>query len=485
MRSSIKWMLLGAIAVMVTSCKLGRSYVRPDLDLPDQLVHDREGSKPAPADTFSMADLHWWELYGDTILQGLIRQTLEHNKDLLAASAKIKELAALRRVDLSKLAPQIDGKLYADKDAENYGGHHYKSDPELTAKFLLSWELDLWGNLRWGAERSRAQLLQSVENRRALQVSLVAQVAQSYFELVALDNELSIVRQTLRAREEGVRLAKIRFEGGLTSETSYQQAQVELARTATLLPGLERSITVKENEIALLTGSFPRTILRNSNQPLLADEPVSTMPLPAPNDTSALFGRAPESLPVGLSSALMERRPDIRAAERSLMAANAEVGVAFTNLFPRISLTAQYGLESDDIRNLLQSPAHFLSANLLQPIFAMGRNRAQLKAKKAAYEQSVYQYEKQVITAFKEVSDAIVSYNKSNEVFEARQKLERASFSNNKLANLQYLNGYINYLDVLDAQRGYFDAQVGLSNALRDRQLALVQLYKALGGGWE
>ena len=319
----------------------------------------------------------------------------------------------------------------------------------------------------------------------ALQVSLVAQVAQSYFELVALDNELFIVRQTLRAREEGVRLAKIRFEGGLTSETSYQQAQVELARTATLVPGLERSITMKENEIALLTGTFPRNIVRNRDNILRTDKSASTMPLLALKDTTDLFGRAPETLPVGLSSALMERRPDVRAAERSLMAANAEVGVAFTNLFPRISLTAQYGLESDEIRNLLQSPAHFLSANLLQPIFAMGRNRAQLKAKKAAYEQSVYQYEKQVITAFKEVSDAIVSYNKSNEVFEARQKLERASFSNNKLANLQYLNGYINYLDVLDAQRGYFDAQVGLSNALRDRQLALVQLYKVLGGGWE
>ena len=485
MKIYIKWMLFGAIAMLVTSCKLGKAYVRPDMTLPDQLAGAREGVDSVPADTFSLADMQWWEIYGDTTLQGLIRQALNQNKDLLAASAKIKELAVLRRVDLSKLAPQIDGKLYADKDAENYGGNHYKSSPELTAKFLLSWELDLWGILRWGAERSKAQLLQSMENKRALQVSLVAQVAQSYFELVALDNELFIVRQTLRAREEGVRLAKIRFEGGLTSETSYQQAQVELARTATLVPGLERSITMKENEIALLTGTFPRNIVRNRDNILRTDESASTMPLLALKDTTDLFGRAPETLPVGLSSALMERRPDVRAAERSLMAANAEVGVAFTNLFPRISLTAQYGLESDEIRNLLQSPAHFLSANLLQPIFAMGRNRAQLKAKKAAYEQSVYQYEKQVITAFKEVSDAIVSYNKSNEVFEARQKLERASFSNNKLANLQYLNGYINYLDVLDAQRGYFDAQVGLSNALRDRQLALVQLYKALGGGWE
>ena len=235
------------VLMLLASCKLGKEYVRPEMKLPE-LNRD----KTAEADTASFADMPWWEVYGDTILQGLIRKTLDQNKDMLTAQAKIKELAALKRVDLSKLFPQIDGKLYADKDAENYGGNHYKSSPELTGKFLLSWEVDLWGNQRWGLEKSKAQLLGAMDNRQALQVSLVAQMAQSYFELVALDHRLKIVRQTLRAREEGVRLAKIRFEGGLTSETSYQQAQVELARTATLVPDLERSISEKENEIALL-----------------------------------------------------------------------------------------------------------------------------------------------------------------------------------------------------------------------------------------
>lgn len=448
------------VLMLLASCKLGKEYVRPDMKLPEL---NRENT--AEADTASFADMPWWEVYGDTILQGLIRKTLDQNKDMLTAQAKIKELAALKRVDLSKLFPQIDGKLYADKDAENYGGNHYKSSPELTGKFLLSWEVDLWGNQRWGLEKSKAQLLGAMDNRQALQVSLVAQMAQSYFELVALDHRLKIVRQTLRAREEGVRLAKIRFEGGLTSETSYQQAQVELARTATLVPDLERSISEKENEIALLTGNFPYEIPRVELEQIASQW-------------------ADKDIPTGLSSALLERRPDIRAAEKTLMAANAEVGVAFTNLFPKLTLTAQYGLESGELQDFFRSPAHFLSANLLAPIFAMGRNRAQLKAKKAAYEQQVYQYEKQVIIAFKEVRNALIGFNKSKEVFASRKKLEDAAYSNNKLANLQYLNGYISYLDVLDAQRGYFDAQLSMSDAVLGKQLALVQLYKALGGGW-
>lgn len=462
MKSIVRYMIgCGLCTLLLASCKLGKPYVRPELPLPELRPEET-----APADSVSFADLSWWEVYGDTILQDLIRKTLDRNKDMLTASARIKELAALKRVDLSKLFPQVDGKVYAEKDATNYGGDHYKSSPEYQAKFLLSWELDLWGNLRWGMEKSKAQLLGAMEQQKALQVSLVAQMAQSYFELVALDHRLKIVRQTLRAREEGVRLAKIRFEGGLTSETSYQQAQVELARTATLIPDLERSISEKENEIALLTGDFPYQIPRAE----LVD---------------GMARWADEDLPTGLSSALLERRPDIRVAEKTLRAAHADVGVAFTNLFPRLALTAQFGAESEELKDFFRSPAHFLSANLLAPIFAMGRNRAQLKAKKAVYEQQVYQYEKQVLVAFKEVRDALTGFNKSKEVFASRKKLEEAAYGNNKLANLQYLNGYISYLDVLDAQRGYFDAQLSLSDAVLGKQLALVRLYKALGGGWE
>lgn len=445
------------LGVCLTSCQLGKHYTRPDLHLPEQL-------DSTATDTMSIADFRWWEIYTDTTLQTLIRQTLEHNKDMLTAAARLKEMAAQKRIAYANLFPEVKGQLYTDKEAENYGGDSYESVPEYSAKFIASWELDLWGNLRWAKDRSMAQFLQAVENQRALRMTLVAQVAQAYFELVALDNELAIVKQTLRARQESVHLAELRFNGGLTSETAYQQAQVELARTATLVPDLERAIALKENDISFLAGRYPSTVERSHH----------------PQDI-----RLPETLPAGLPSSLLERRPDVRAAEEALIAANAEVGIAYTNLFPRITLTAHYGLESEEFRDFLHSPYHFLSANLLTPLFAMGKNRAALKAKKAACEQAAYQYEKAVLSAFKDARNAIVEFNKIQDIYDAQLELEQAARKSIDLTRTQYLNGYISYLDMLDAQRTYLDAQIALSNAVRDKQIALVQLYKALGGGWE
>ena len=253
---------------------------------------------------FFRADRQWWELYTDTTLQALIERTLEYNKDMKIAAARVKELAAMKRIDFANLFPQVSGKLYADKEAENYGGDNYDSDRSYEAKAIVSWEVDLWGNLRWAKDKSMADFLGSIEAQRALKMSLVAEVAQAYFELVALDNELAIVRQTLNARKEGVRLAKLRFEGGLTSETSYQQAQVEFARTATLVPDLERKISIKENDIAFLAGEYPRKIERS----VLPEEV-----------------KLPENLPVGLPSTLLERRPDVRQAEQKLYTGNANL----------------------------------------------------------------------------------------------------------------------------------------------------------------
>ncbi len=445
------------LITMLSSCQLGKHYTRPSINLPENL-------DSLAVDSSSIADFHWWEIYTDTTLQALIYQTLEYNKDMLSATAHIREMAALKRIDLANLFPQINGQIYTDKEAENYGGNSYKSTPEYSAKLLVSWEIDLWGNLRWAKDKSTAEFVESIENQRALKMSLVAQVAQSYFELVAMDNELNITQQTLKAREEALHLAKIRFEGGLTSEIQYQQAQVEYARTATLIPGLERDIALKENEISVLAGHFPSRIER-------ARLPENI--------------KLPETLPAGLLSTLLERRPDIRASEQKLIAANAEVGIAYTNFFPKLALTAHYGLESDEFKDFLHSPYHFLSGNLLAPLFDMGKNRAVLKARKAAYESAVYQYEKTVLSAFKEARNAIIEFSKIKDIYDSRLKLEQAARSNANLAEKQYIQGSINYLDLLDAQRTYFEAQVSLSNAIRDKQIALVQLYKALGGGWE
>ena len=449
--------LVAVILVFVASgCQLGRQYTRPELDIPGKF-------QVASEDSVSISFTPWEEVYADTILQGLIRKTLANNKDMLIAAAKIKEIAAMKRVDMANLFPNIGVKIYGEKEGEEPVGAPYKNGNEFGIKAFASWELDLWGNLRWAKDKSLADFMKSVENQRAVKMSLIAQMAQNYFELVALDNELSIVKQTVEARRQSLHLARIRYEGGLTSEIAFRQAQVELARTATLVPDLERKVTLKENEIAFLTGEYPHEIIRgNLDVERLAD------------DTLAL----------GLPSVLLERRPDVRMAEQSLIAANAQVGIAFTNLFPRISLTASAGGESKELADLLKSPYHMFGVNLLQPLFAMGKNRAILKAKKAACEQAAYTYEKVVLSAFKDAYNAIAEYNKVKEIYNTRNHLEKASKSTLELAQLQYINEAIGYMDLLDAQRGYLDAQIGLSNAIRDKQITMVHLYKALGGGW-
>lgn len=436
------------LALLAGSCKLGESFTRPDLRLPDQIAG-------AVVDSASVSQLNWWDLYRDTVLQQLIRQTLQHNKDMEIAVARVKEMEATRRINRADLFPKVDAKVLGQRE--------YDKSPDFTyeAKGLLSWELDLWGKLRWANQAAMADYLNTVEGKNALQLTLVAQVAQAYFELTALDQELKIVHQTLGAREEGVRLAKLRFEGGLTSETSLKQAQVELARTQTLIPELERKIRLKENAIALLAGQYPGVTERGKN--------LDEQQLPA-------------ILPVGLPAELLERRPDIRQAEYKLRAAYAKVGIAYTSLFPKITLTGHYGLESNELSNFLKSPYFFLGGELLEPVFNMGKNRAKLKAAKAVREQEIHAYEKVVLTAFSEVSDALITSRKIREIRESRQKLEEAARSALELARLQYINGVISYLDVLDAQRGYFDARIGLNNALRDELLATVQLYKVLGG---
>lgn len=459
MKERIFYIILSCclLANVLTGCQLGKHYTRPDLDLPQDLPNGIAG------DSASMADYSWQEIYTDTLLQELIEQTLVYNKDMLIAAARVKELAAMKRIDFANMLPSVDLRVYAEKEGDNYGGDNYSSDNQFDLKGNIAWELDLWGKLRWARDASMADFVASIENQRALQMTLIAQVAQAYFELVALDNELAIVRQTVNARQESLHLARIRYEGGLTSEVAFRQAQVELARTSALVPDLERKLVLKENELSFLTGEYPHSI-RRAGMPQEAD--------------------FPQDLPVGLPATLLERRPDVREAEQNLVAANAEVGVAYTSLFPSIRLTAQLGAESEELKDILTSPYHLLSGTLLQPIFSFGKNRARLKAKKAALEQATYAYEKAVLAAMHDAYDAITEYNKTREIYDKQHALERASKSALDLAELQYVNGAIGYMDLLDAQRTYLNAQIAVSNALRDRQLAMVELYKALGGGW-
>ncbi len=460
MRKIVHCLCVTVLAFCFGSCQLGKQYARPQMELPRTLGDNLTDS----IDSVSIADYSWESLYTDPRLQTLIRKTLTYNKDMLIAAARVKELAALKRIDYANMFPEIGLRVYGEKEGENYGGDNYDPDDQFDLKATASWELDLWGKLRWARDRSMADFMASIENQRALRMSLIAQVAQAYVELVALDNELAIVHQTVDARRESLHLVRLRYEGRIISEIPYRQAQVELARILTMVPDLERQIVVKQNELAFLTGEYPHGIDRT--QMSVADS-------------------FPSVLPVGLPSALLERRPDVRQAEQELIAANADVGIAFTSLFPSIRLTGTWGAESDELGNLLQSPHHLLTGTLLQPIFAMGKNRARLKAQKAARERAAYAYEKAVLNAFKDAYNAISEFNKMKEIYDTRRRLEQSSKSMLELAQIQYISGYIAYIDLLDAQRTYFDAQLSLSNAVRDRLLALINLYQALGGGWQ
>jgi len=450
--------LLCGVALLCTSCMLGRRRIQsPELNLPDAVV-------AGTSDSLTLADRAWWSVYADSTLSALIGRTLERNRDMLAAAADVRRMRALGRVARAEQLPSVTGQLAADTEHNDYDGEAVKNDAEFDAKVSLAWELDLWGNLRWANRRAMAEYLASVEAQRALQMTLVAEVATAYYELVALDQELNIVRRTLQTRKEGVRQARLRFEGGLTSETALQQAKVELATTATLIPGLESRIALKEHQIALLAGAYPS--------------------LRIDRGTMEVRERLPERLPVGLPSELLRRRPDLRRSEQTLRAAEAAMGMAYADRFPRITFALTGGWENDDFEGLFSSPFLYAGGTLAAPLFAFGRKKARYEAVRAACDAARFDYEQSVLTAFREVNDAVVTYRNVRTAAALKRDLQQAAQKYVELAQLQYFNGVINYLDVLDAQRRYFDAQIGLSNAVRDEHLALVDLYKALGGGW-
>jgi len=451
-----KYIIALIFALIFTSCKIGQKYQTPQMDMP--------ASFDAPGfEAGSVADIGWSKLYTDTVLQGLISKALEHNKDVLVATARIKEMIANKRISFANFFPEVGIEAAGQREYLNYGGDNKSFDPEVRGILTFGWELDIWGKLRWANDAAIAEYMQTVESQRALRLTLVAQVAQNYFELKALDRELEIVKETLVARREGVRFAKLRYEGGLTSEMPYRQSLVELARTETLIPGLENEIKLKENDLSILTGEFPGFVERSHTD--IGNKEIPRISL------------------VDVPSFLLQRRPDVRIAEQKLIEAHAKIGVAYTSMFPSIRLTGRLGAENSELENFLKSPTWFISGLLTGPIFNMGKNKAAHEAAKAVYEQEVYEYEKTVMDVFREVNNAINTHQKVKEVRESRETLYYSVESYLKLARLQYINGITTYLDVLDAQRQMLDAEIALNSAILDELVSVVSLYKALGGG--
>ena len=451
------FVILVVLTAGFSSCSAVRHCQAPEVEMPGQIA-------PGYTDSLTIADLNWWQFYGDSTLRRVIELTLENNKDMLAAAARVEQMRQLYRISKAGRLPNFTANVLADNETNDYADESSVRDPEFGAKLSVSWELDLWGNLRWAKRKGGAEYLSSVEDWRAMRMTLVAEVATAYFQLMALDNELSIVRRTLRTRSEGVQQAQLRFEGGLTSETVYQQAKVEYASTATLIPDLESRIEIMENSIALLMGKSPDwEVLRGQM------------------NIEAEFRR---HRPVGLPSGLLQRRPDVRASEQQLRSAMASAGMAYADRFPRLTFNLVGGWENDELQGFFRSPFSYVAGAIAAPVFGFGRKQAKYRAALAAYDVARLGYEKKVLEVFKEANDAVVTYRNVRKTAALKVALRDAARKYVELANLQYRSGSINYIDVLDAQRRYFDAQIGLSNAVRDEHLALVQLYKALGGGW-
>ena len=451
--------LILAIICLTTlaGCSVSKVCREPQIELPEYLIADMT------QDSTCIADLTWMELFADTFLIDLIDQALSYNKDLLTASARICQYEHLHRIARADHFPSIDLKAHAEREATHPHGSDFSEKIEASAQLALAWEVDFFGRIHWADKRAMAAYLQTIEARRALQMTLVSQVATSYYELIALDRELEIVKRTLVTRNENLTQAKLRFEGGLTSEIPYQQAQVEYAKTAAMVPDLEKKIKLKENEISLLTGRLPSSINRSLKKDI-------TIPQ--------------DMLHVGLPSDIIKRRPDVREAQEQLKEAMAQVGHDWADRFPRFVINLSGGFENNDFAHLFTSPITYMVGELAAPIFAFGKRKAKYEAAIDAYEATRFQYEERVLQAFKEVNDAITSYNSAEENTRLMNDLKTSARKYVELARFQYLNGQINYMDVLDAQRTYFNAEINQSNAIRDQLLALINMYKALGGGW-
>lgn len=459
MRRNCLFMIIAMLGMLLTGCSGVKKLTKPQTDVPAAF-----SSLPAENDSTCLADIDWWEFYSDPTLREFIGRTLENNKDLLAAAYKIEQMNRLYGSERANMLPVIGGTVYANDETNDYSGTGITHDREIGVKIPISWEINLMGAQIWNSRRAKAEYQASAEDFRALQVLLIARTAEAYFRLMALENEVAIVNHTMEARKESLRMAKIRYEGGLTPETVYQQAMVEYSTAASLVPNLRHELNSARNELTLLMGEFPRDSLTPCIKRL---EPTVL-----------------DRIPAGIPSDLLQRRPDIRAAERRLAAATANCGATYANRFPSLQLGFTPGLENNELTKFLQSPFTFVVGTISGPIFDFGRRKRKYQAAVAAYEQARLNYEKIILQAFTEVNSAINAYHNARKSRKLKLTLCDAAEKYVQLARLQYNAGTLNYIDVLDAQRRYFDARIAVSNTIRNEYFALIDLYKALGGGW-
>jgi multidrug efflux system outer membrane protein len=466
-----KRFICGAVIIsLLAGCTVGPKYRKPVVQPPS--TFRGAGDAAATPDPNSLADLKWFEVFKDQQLQELVRTALVNNYDLGQAMERVQTARANLGITRSDQFPNVTASAEATTLRNPSSGQFaLPSGANRDRTFgtvllnLLSFEIDIWGRRRRATEAARAELLGAEETRKAVMTTVVGDVSAAYFNLLELDTELEIAQDTLATRKESLNLIRTRQQGGIATLLDVRQAEQLVYAAAQTVPDIERLVEQTENQINLLLGKDPGPVTRGRS---LTEQ------------------EQPPDAPAGLPSSLLERRPDIRAAEATLMAATANIGVAKAAYFPQISLTGFMGGQSSQLANLFSGPggAWNFGPQVSLPIFNAGRVKSGVKFTEAQQRLALTQYQQSIKTAFREVSDALVEYRKVKEIRTQQESLVTTLQDRSRLAYLRYQGGVDTQLNALDADRDLFAAELNLAQTRRNELLALVQLYKALGGGW-
>jgi multidrug efflux system outer membrane protein len=445
---------------LLASCAMGPDYSRPRVEVSDKF-------RMAETEGLSIANLPWWELIQDEQLQFLIRQALAGNKDLKQAVASVEELQARLGIARMDFLPKLDMNVNAPAFGR-IGGFLFPGFPTPYSYFgqaTLNWEIDIWGRVRRSNEAALADLMAREENRRAVVLTLVSNVAQSYFDLRQFDMQFEIAQNALRSWDESVALAQAQLRGGVISRLDLDQFNAERANAQARVAELDRMIVQKENELNVLLGNNPVSIVRGRS---LTEQVM------------------PPEVPAGLPSELLQRRPDILQAEKTLHAATARIGMAKASRFPKLTITGFLGVASPALSRILLSGSEFGvgGLGLAGPLLNAQSLGLEQRATEAQARQVLAQYEQAILVAFKEVEDALVAVRTASDQRKAQQEQVEALRSALNISNLRYKGGITSYVDVLLAKRNLFDAEFALTSTHRLHLASVVQLYKALGGGW-
>jgi len=451
------------ITLSLFGCMVGPDYRRPEADTPQNWrFQERE--------TQDLVNTPWWEQFQDPVLNDLIKSGLTENKDIKIAAARIEQFVGQYITTRSAMFPQIYAGASAGRNRSSEQGSAILSSAaknpvdSYLAQFSASWEIDLWGKLRRANEAARADILSSEENKKGVVLSLVSSIATGYINLRSLDKQLEIAQNTAKSRGESYDIFQLRFKGGIVSELELSQIKSQYEEALANVPLLQKSIAQQENALCVLLGRNPGPIPRGKT--------IDDLVLPV--------------VPSGLPSDLLERRPDIRQAEQNLISANAQIGVAKARYFPTISLTGIFGWSSTDLSRLFTGPAQTWSwaAQAATPIFTGGSIYGQVKSAEAFQKQTLITYQQTIQNAFRDVDDSLIDRKRTMEQLDTQGKQVASLVDYARIARLRYDNGYTSYLEVLDAERSLFNAQLSQAQTKGTLYQSLVNLYKAMGGGW-